>query len=394
MAYAGDSLGYFVAWDNILQNGIDIIRTASYPIFIGVISKICGSYADYGIAIAQIAIFLVSVRYFWFLCYRVSSSKKITFWLTAIVALAPGISDYAITLLTESLSVSGVILLVTLLVKINDCFKYRYAVSIVLLTTFLVFMRPALLFLLVVFAVLFLILAKNRMKKQAATVFATLAVVLGSLYGYCKFFESKTGVFAMSGISYVNDEYLMFSEDITDRISMSDPVLSEFFDRLKSENSPISSVSWSWRSIASQEPYSLQVHRDFLNEAKHQLGLTWYNRALMRFYETSSSVIVRSRYFEHSNIFNAIYSIMPFKLSIVYYIIAVYGLILLLNLLKKREINWLSWTLLLSCCGQIAVMVIGSFSDWGRLFLPTFPLALIMLGQLISKLRVSVKYPF
>jgi hypothetical protein len=91
------------------------------------------------------------------------------FCISAIYALAPGISTYTLCVLTESLSISGIVVLLWILHRFYQTPCAVDAIFVVVLVVSLIFLRPVFLYLGVVVCVLVVIWRIQRRVKQAVT---------------------------------------------------------------------------------------------------------------------------------------------------------------------------------------------------------------------------------
>jgi hypothetical protein len=384
-----DTKDYFNAWNNISQGSIDLLRTPSYPIIVGLVSTICGNHAGYVIVLIQIATCLISIKYFWFLSYKLSSNKKISFASTILYALLPGICDYSLVLMTESFAISGVIFLIASLVKIYDSFKYRYSIAIVFLTLFLIFLRPALLYILVLMPIVGVIwLLKKREPQFVALLTATiLSCIL--LYGYCRAYENKTGVFMISSVSLINDEMLIHMEDFDKLLSFDKEPSIKILNKYAKVNS--FEFKWDWIQDL-QHSFSIKDHAKFVCDSKSQIGFKWYTHAIIRFYDSMGSPMLKS-YIDNQFLNCYLPWYIPIRMNVAYDILLIYIVLNFCLFLRHKSFSWINVTLVLACLGNIGVMVIGSYADWDRLFVPSIPITLLIGAQLINCVkRKNIEY--
>jgi hypothetical protein len=375
-----DTPTYLIAWDKLSSGMLGAIRTPSYPLLLGIMNFVFGHYSGYAVVIFQLIVFLISIKYFWYSATNLIHTRKIIFWITAFYALAPGIFNLNLCLITDSLALSGMVILFALLLRLRKSLKVRYAVTFVLLQIFLTFLRPALLYMFVVLSVIALIWAFQKFYKQAAVILFSMAVSLSLLYGYAKLMEKQYGVFMISSVSLVNDTLIFIKdESLSEKVHFSDPEKAVKFQALQMnthgarEEAPMPMVEW----------------HDLLSEAKQSTGFWWYWFAYRRVLTSENGLALWCC--AEIPIIQTIEYSLGLKMNVLYSILFIYTLILLYILIKRKDINWANWTLCLACYGNIGVMTIGSFDEWARLFLPSVPFILLMLGQMLSSVRIDIR---
>ncbi len=384
-----DTLEFVAASDNVLRDGVDLMRTPSYPLLIKLMQVLLGGYYGYGVVLMQVVVTLVSLKYLWCLCQRVTPRTGIVAAVVAVYGLIPFATEWSLYLQTESLSVSGIIFMLWALVKIYDCPRPRYTLGLSLLVMFLTFLRPALLYMLVAMAIVAILWLCQRRRRQALSLGVAVMLSLVSLYGYCKVFESKNGAFMLTAVSVINDEMILSREGLYRDLSFDDDKLNELLAEFpKGDNLDMSShYGWAWRL---RDSYPMSVHKRFLSEAKRQLGVRWYWHALMRAYRSSElRLLDECHIYNFKAVWSLVQTLIPVKLGDFYLILIIYAVLLVCMLVKHYKSHWLSWLMLLMCLGNIAVMSIGSFGEWMRLFMPSVPLVMLITAHILSALRLK-----
>jgi hypothetical protein len=382
--YSGDTPSYINGWDHVKNNDYCYGgRTPSYPLFLGIFLTIFGEYGYYATVVAQIALSLVSIRWFWWLCERLTGSHKISFWATLIYGFYPEICFYNFAILTESLAASCVILWVALLIKLYDKYSLGKAFGFIVLSLFMVYLRPALLYIIVVLLCVGVYFMLCKKGKQAGVVLLSFVLAAGSMYGYCKAVERNTGVFMISQVSLVNDAWILKREDLVKELHFSDPAMQDIQHIISS--TPKDDIGWAW-VFEMQEKYPIAVRVKFLTEAKRQLGIKWYTHMIVRLLRSSHDTFL-----SHCHNEPLPYAInCIFRIGWLYDCLVVYTLLLIIVSVKQRRINWLNWTLCLLCYGHIAVMIIGTYETWNRMLVPVMAVFVLMGAQLVSSISVRL----
>jgi hypothetical protein len=207
---------------------------------------------------------------------------------------------------------------------------------------------------------------------------------VSSLYGYCKAFERKTDIFMLTKISIVNDEWLIKTERLDERLKFEDSVMNDFLSYYNLTG--VDTGDWTW-IVKLEKKYPIQVHKKFVDEAKKRVGWTWYNRMILRVFSSSSTPIFCCDIPELG--FGLIFTYLPLRMSFFYYVMLLYAVVLVCEFCKNRKINWLNWALCLSCFGNVAVMLIGTFSEWARMMLPVVSLLFLMIAQIVACSKIK-----
>jgi hypothetical protein len=376
--YTPDSDTYRSAWEVLKSGQLDIRRTPSYPLTYGLFTLISWKYAISLTVLLQILVFLYSIKSFWFISNRLVPNRKVAMMGTLFYALAPGINTFCILLLTESLAMSGMVILLELLLRMSDKWRIRYAVAYALLFLYLIFLRPALLYMCVVLGVLFLYWLYQKRVKLAVTTLLPLCVSVLLLWGYARRMQSQTGIFMITRIEFVNYLHTMKRNGLFDKISFKERHYQDIHHRLNQMDAD--DFRKKIPATPVEEQYTLY---DYARKAKAQFGIRWYWYAYLRALESANQPFLRSYVFPIKS-FQLIRMILPFKLYAAYVALLFYLLVQIYLLVSRRTVNWVNWILCLAGLGNVAVMTIGSFDEWSRLILPSVPFILLIMMQIIS----------
>jgi hypothetical protein len=362
-----------------------VLRTPSYPIYLGIFRELFGVQGDVAAMMVQIIVFLASIKCFWWLASHLSLNKKVVFVMTAAYGLIPGISTYALVPLTELFAMCGILFLLALLVKMSERLRIIHTIEFVLLLTFLIFLRPALLFLFVVIALLAIVWICRKKMKQGLVLIGTMAFILILLVSYKQAIQKEYGISTISSVSLCNDLGLI-DEDVRSRISTS--ISYDEADKYSYKQDSTGMALYI---------KTLPLKERYVNEAKAQLGLGWYVLAYYRALDSFNYIMFKTYLCESRTLSPAQYQMteiwrtlenrLPFKQHIFWYVLLLYTSILLMMIFKYKALNWFNWVLCLSCWGQMAVMFIGAGDDYIRLFIPTTPLIFLILVQMISAIQ-------
>jgi hypothetical protein len=216
-----------------------------------------------------------------------------------------------------------------------------------------------------------------------------VAVMLSlvSLYGYCKVFESKNGAFMLTAVSVLNDEIILSSDGLYRDLSFADGELNELLAEFPQGDTLSMDARYHWL-VQLRYSYPMPVHKRFLSEARRQIGARWYAHAAIRFFESMNEkpfLGVDDPFYGY-----LMDSMFHLRLSVFYLLTAIYALVFLKQVVKRRSANWLSLAVLLVCWGQVGVMFLGTYCDYSRMVMPAVPAACVMVSQLLSCFRVKM----
>ena len=383
-----DSITYINAWDNYSMGKLDMLRTPIYPLFLGVIKVIFGERLFCIVAVCiQHLIFLISISYFYKLAQFLSNSIDIAFWLTLFYAIIPPITTWNNYILTESFAISGTILLVYATIKIFEEIKVAYIFFFTVQLTILVLLRPALIYMLPVFAVIwFYFLFK---KKAAIGIGGLCGVFIATicLLTYMKAFEKEYGLFASSSVNTVNQthisrQYGLLNPDVIDDSKLKEGII-ESYEKYGREMEDY--------ELAGKEAgrvfrdFDLKMKNDAIYASYKSNPVLWVKKCFGRLYRSAK----KSLFLTLAGGFATVFDMIGFNLNTLYLFLIIYTLLLSYWTLFKRELPVVSFLLYMLGVSNIIVSIIGAQGEWERLILPSMPLYLLMFGQICTMFKVK-----
>lgn len=232
---AADTLGYEVAINDVLARGYNVFRTPGYPLLIALCHKFLG-YELYheGVVAVQVVVFLISVAVFWVLLKAVTQKNWIATIFGIFYSIAPGISTYTGSVLTESLTISFTIFLIAsayILLK-GRATKATVAALFISLIV-LLSLRPASLALMGSVGVLVVALFKKGRPYRYAVMVASAIAMLVPAYQYVRVYRT-IGVATSSEVSLINRYLILYYENIqVSPDSTDNPKLRDLIVRLQ-----------------------------------------------------------------------------------------------------------------------------------------------------------------
>ncbi len=368
-----DSITYIDAWSTIREGHIDKWRTPIYPLLLGLIKFIFGDNYLYYVVILQHIVFLLSIRYFFFLTRYCVKNILISFSLTLFYALYPCVATYNCCIATETFAVSGSIFLFYSILYLYKTEKFIYSLYVFIWLLFLIFLRPAVVYLLpVVFMCWCLYLIKRRTILQKSVVYGLTGCLLVSLFlfSYMAMFKRTYGVFTPSGIGVVNKYAIAKAANITVLNTMD----QDEYNFNKEGEKIINTIGMDAFSDSLNQSISLNKER-------------YVMRLFQNFRNASESNLFDPSY--SKGIIGVISDIMGIKLKTIYFLFFIYGVLLLRFNFFRKELAFFSTMMFLVGLSNFVLIILASPGEYGRLSLPAIPVYLIMAGQLLDMTKTK-----
>ena len=341
-----------------MQGHLDFIRTPIYPLFLGGTKLIFGEGRYLFVAIIlQHLLFIFSIWPFYRTINYLSSSKVVVYSGTLFYACFPFFNTWANRILTESLAITLSVVLIFIVTRWMSQYSSKKSSNVKIGVLFgiilllLQLLRPIFIYMLPIFLFLFAFMLFRRKKVRLALsgLISTLVVCLLMIL-YMSEFKREYGVFATNGVQQYNqaliakDQGLISYDDVS---TYSAPLISE-------ESQDIENVMKEYSSSFLDGIFSR-----FSLSASEALNSSYY-----------------ARYLSWMNI------------GYIYLFLLLYLVILLAHMIMKRQIHWISVLIFALCVSNIIVAILGAPSgEYSRLFRPSMPFILLMLGQLLSPIH-------
>lgn len=391
--YFPDTYSYIIAWNHIVDGQIDKWRTPVYPLFLGSLRSLLGQ-DNYPICaiIIQFFVFLVSIRYFNKLAIILLQSESISYWLTAFYALYPCIPSLNCFLITEPFAIYGIVFLLYSTIHAIKTDSPRYILYTTLWLFFLVFLRPALIYLIPVYIVGWLLLCVVNKKAiqitfmhLGGTIFVGLSVLV---YSYC--FERNYGMFTPSGIGVINQYYIARTDGILDPLKTNNPCLKEYVEKSISVHGT-SYTKGSSYDVYSEAENAIDLYG--LADVSHLVTLSvmsdktiYFKRILLHIHRTATDKLFDSLLPK----FRTIIDIIGIRINFVYILLLLYPLMWFLLYRKKKYFPVFSFILYMMGASHLIVIIVGCQNEWFRLILPVVPCYILMFGQILSVFNISI----
>lgn len=208
----GDSNSYIMAFVTLASGKLDLLRTPIYPLILGVLKLVFGKGFIQATIVLQVVIFLISSILFREVVSKFVSSPKVVFWIVSYYLLGLGINQYNYYILTESFSLSlMVVLMYFLLRRFPNKVEVRDIVFSLLTLLIMVFLRPSFLYLLpVVFIYILGMLLTRTIEVRGFCVGVIGLGCITSCIGYYSIVMHRSyGINSMCIINTYNNYFLL-----------------------------------------------------------------------------------------------------------------------------------------------------------------------------------------
>lgn len=375
---------YFLAGEHLWNGKLDCLRTPVYPILLKVFGICFGNKGGIaGIIILQSVVYLISVFSLKSITTQVIQNTFIHYavMILYVLCVAPG---WCNEMLTESLSISGCVIIVDLIIRYIKKPTYGISFSIAILTVLLVFLRPSFIFLFAILPFIWIVLWFRKKQRLIQTVSLTLTLIcISCFFVYNKAYQKEYGVFT-SSISFVcNDIYNLKRSGVWDIEKVSNPQTKQLFAQIEN------SINYepTYREIDNNHK-SLPALVEGCNEMmvgnekilrEHQIKITATSFD-KRFSTGVNTHTPLSAVLFASSLFLAL------PLSLFYSIVVISLLALMVYFIQKRSIPLISTVIILFTAAQCIGIVLYASEAHERLLLPVYPLFLILFGMMFEKL--------
>ncbi len=354
--------------------------------------------------------FFFSVYFFYALLTRLLKNKIVVVLTTLYYACFPVFLSCNMSILTESLSVSGTIFFVWLVVEYVYRPGFVKATLIGAMAFLLIMLRPAFLLVLPILCVFWvgraIMRRETRAKEISGLVATTFSLFL--LLGYCQLSKQQFGVFGLSTVSHINQLHILIQSGIYSEGS--DPEMNRLIQKNLDEFAAANPKA------APGDPwfYSPTVTPQAYNYAAWTKMSDYYPAS--RFAAYVDETIKRHRYRYATHTLRKILGAAPIKIGyvdpfnnkppriqlyektladqfgwfltyrFVYCLLFMEFLVSLTILLKVRRLSWSFAFVLLCAGGLIFTAVAGAQSDWSRLAIPALPLVFVLIARYLDLL--------
>jgi hypothetical protein len=386
-----DSPSYLNFTENILNGEVNAWRTPIYPIFLKLIRHfVSPSYFIQLVILVQSLISFSTIIVFYGIVRSIYKKRHVIFFATLFFALSPSIVNYDKCILTESLSISFIVFYMGLIINYFRKPTIFKAISYTLLTFFAIMLRPSFLFLIPLIAAFwilrFIFIKVDR--KICIAGFATSIFCLLLISGYSHLNFIQNGCYSLSAVKNLNQMDILITNNM-----YSNGNDYEITETIRN-NCDIPSQIYHWKTHAVlNDKYSYSRISDFIYNSIINQPKLYFQKVLVRFYELGNERI-STRYAERKNgfisLFNFILKLNFITFFAIYFLLMIDIIYISFHFFKTQKILWykiIVWALI---SAQLLIIVIGSPTDYQRLFVIVLPCVIILFFSYIDILFYAV----
>ena len=387
-----DTLSYIKAWDVISSLQIDMWRTPVYPIFLGMLNFLFGNehYLFCGI-IVQHLIFLISIYYFYCLVGYIIKSQTVVICATAFYALYPCVTTWNCFLLTEPFAIYGTVFMLFCSFKAYCTNSILYILYYAFWTIFLIFLRPAQIYILPVFFVgwLLLYLKERHLTRVVVGGIITVCISVLILFFYCQCYKHKYGLFTPSGVGVTNKYYIARLDGDLKPEHTSNVGLKQFLKETIIVNGQIYNGGTSQNLYLETEKvinlYGLKEVSDLVSNAVKYDFVTYVRRFMQRFHKAANDKLFATYIHTWKNVTDLI----GVSLKTLYWLLFLFPLLLMHNIKERKYIPWFTITLYILGCSHLFLIIFTCQNVWDRLVIPAVPIYIILFALFFDSFGVQ-----
>jgi hypothetical protein len=355
--------------------GIDHFRTPLYPLIMGLTHWPIATIA------LQTLVFMVSVKYFYRLLSMLTPRRDLVFAFSLIYVVHPSILFYNYQLLSESLSISGSVFYLYLLVGFIKTEKTSRCWAAQAIALALILLKPAFIFLPAIGGIVLLwLIVRKKFNRQLVAIATTLLIQVAALSGYAGYIHHRYGVFAISSVTDINLYWMLEEYGLMDFSTMPDEHCKTYEDCLDRLRYLLKEYGWK------------DVH-DIVNiniKANMREFLIGQRATELRAWNCFFPVTV----FSGKSYWKLINNSLGMTFYQLFVIICLYFIFIVKKWHKKRKFPLISFLIFSIIMSNVLILYLTAMNDYSRLTIPALVAILLMLMQLLEWLISTIEARF
>ena len=388
-----DTASYDQAGDRLLQGHLDLLRTPGYPLFLKFVARISNpeKFREVGCGI-QIFFFYIGIIVFYLLLKKFIKNPVVLAAGTIFYGCLSPIITFNTMLLTESFSATGIVIFAYLLVDYVQTGNRRRLNGAIILSLVLTMIRPSALNLFIVLAICmipyFIELIKKVLNKKSIQKISSSLIVyvvcIGILFGYMCMNKAQNNYFGLSYVSEMNKFYdIVLAECWMDN---SDTEMVESIRRMQDEGYGVLGSAIETEKFFRENGADPQRLIDFNDEALRRHGAQHRNYIIKKtIYMGESNQLNNlshdSNFLKEEASRDTIWlgDFLDCNINFVYFMFLLSAVIIATVWFKNKTLLWKYIVVTLIIGGQLAVNVLAGPGEFGRLTVPCYPFALLLI---------------
>lgn len=385
-----DTSSYWSALDNILAGKPDLLRTPVYPLFLHLCDKINHEYVNEVSVGIQIGVFCISIWFFYMLLSRFTDNSVLKCTGTVLYGCMTPVINYNFLMLTESFSISGLVILAYFLVLFIDKRSFGCYAGCIYGSLLLTMIRPSAIYLFIVIAMAALPPVIDVIRKKAKVNVAGLVVSLvsfalcgGFLLGYMAKNKACNNYYGLSYVSEMNRFYDVAQADIW-RDNPDTEILAYMNDQVNEGSSLLSTginTEAYFRDLDTDHSRITEFNRSSIESHPKEYAYYLAKKVIVMGYTHSEYNLSNDSFFFKEDADKTILwigDLLDFNINFVYFVVLITGIGIIAVAVKKKQLLWSMLMLFLIIGGQLGVNVLAGPAEFHRLNAPCYPFALLL----------------
>lgn len=202
---SSDTSTYFAAGELFANGGIDYLRTPIYPLICHIMQHYFGEYVLESLTALHLIVFYISIIFLYRTISLFTDKWACKFIPTALYAWSIPIYEMCLYIMTESLSISGMVILIYCISRIIVGKAGRGTIwSAALILLFLVFLLPFNVCFIPILALIMYFSHRKGSLKHLKSAIISLSATSVVFFSYCLWFFNTYGIFGFSYGSTLN----------------------------------------------------------------------------------------------------------------------------------------------------------------------------------------------
>ena len=388
-----DTASYFAAAENIVSGKADLLRTPLYPLFLYACRSVSEEHVNRIVVTVQMVVFYLSIFVFFKLLERFTSNKVMLTVGTVFYGCMSSVIVFNTYMLTESLSVSGTVLLCYLIVLFSEKRKPGLLTACAVLALILTMIRPSMIFLYVVVALamvpLFAGIIRKRTFKWGIVPVITLISCVALLFGYMAKNKKDNNYFGLSYVSEMNRFYDVIQADIwqdnSDR-AVVDSLQAKINDNIGVLGAAIQTEE-EIRDMEGNPERITEFNKEAISgHKKEYLYFLLKKTLLMGNTKTQYNLTNDTQFYSENANTEFIWpgDFIDFNINFTYLVCLVSFIVILDVLFKRKKLLKGELLITLVILGQLGVNILSGPAEFHRLNVICYPLTLLLAAALVG----------
>lgn len=389
-----DSKSYLFLQKNIFKLEVDPERTPAYPFFIKLIRNSFESNYFNLIIWTQFFISCIGLYIFYLCIKNLTTNKYYIFLFTFVYALSVSMSGFDNCILTESLSLSSVILLFYLTICYFNNFRFHYVYMIFILLFFMVMLRPSFLIFFPGYVIIFVLcfLTKKLSIYYYLKTLLTASLVYSLIFIYVFLNDKQNGVNGLSQNLTFNQVANLISYNLYTK-GDDHEIINEIQENLNAGSYP------PFYKLATDSLYvkfSHQRIQKYVAKSIKSEPYEYFKHSILKLITLASTpvlVFYAPAINRNDKLINTLKLVFSnFKFIHLYLVLIIEASILFIQFIRHKKIYWLEMILFGFCLSQLFTNLLGAQIEYDRLFFVAWPAVSLISLLMIQRLMSTIFY--